>query len=74
MPREERTAGFAIVRVDDFFDEPLTASNIEDRITIKKVVATKEADAEVARLNGIAQERVRYFAQHTRLVLADWTA
>ena len=27
-----------------------------------------------ARLNGLAQERVRYFAQHTRLVLADWTA
>ena len=68
--------GFAIVRVDLFSDEPLNLSNIEDKITIKKVVASKElADAEVARLNGLVekrgQTRTRYFAQHTRLLLDE---
>jgi hypothetical protein len=68
--------GFAIVRIDDFPDLPLTAANAEHRITIKEVVGTKEqADAEVARLNALVEEQgrtgVRYFAQYTRLFLDE---
>jgi hypothetical protein len=74
--RSQGLPSFAIVRVDQFSDDLLNLSNIEDWITIKKVVASKElADTEVARLNGLVekrdQTRIRYFAQHTRLALDE---
>lgn len=62
---------FAVIRFDDFFDEPLSAANVEDRVTLQKVWPTQEkALAEAERLNGMAAERgqsgVRYFVQPAR--------
>jgi hypothetical protein len=61
---------WAVVRVDDYFDEPLSLANAEERIHVQKVFRTpEEADDQVARLNdqGERSERVRYFSVLTRL-------
>jgi hypothetical protein len=65
--------GFAVLRLDDFFEDPLSSINVEDRITIQRVWPTRdEADSEAARLNTLVREqgqrRIRYFVQYARVI------
>ncbi len=68
------THAFAIVRIDDWAEhEPRPAALTPERVTVVKVLASMEdAEAEVQRLNRLADENGRrdqtaYFWQTTRL-------
>lgn len=56
---------YAIIRIDDF----LAVSDIDSKITIKKIVWSMDnAKNEVKRLNMLNSDKgCRYFWQHTRL-------
>ena len=58
---------FAIVRVDDYMGSPICPE--EHRFKVKLVISSQErAEAEVSRLNALAEGRdYRYFWQHTRV-------
>lgn len=76
MTTGDQRPAFAVIRFDDFSSEPLSSSNVEDRVTVQRVWATEQqAESEAARLNALVQERgqtgVRYFMQYTRMDLAD---
>lgn len=64
--QEAYRPGFAIVRVDLFFDHDVAP---RDRITVKKVIASREeAEREVTRLNALQRDKgCVYFWQATRV-------
>lgn len=67
----DKTPAWAIIRVDNYGD-PLSASNVEQRVTVTKVLLDQnQADTEVARLNTLrdSDHSATYFAQYTRLLV-----
>ncbi len=58
---------YAIIRADEYQGPDCP---IEHKVTVKEIVQDEqEAAQEVARLNGLSKEGVRYFSQATRLII-----